>query len=72
MFSIGFLIVGDAGPQFMETRLIGETGLWFAALLTLITGYDYLRTGLRHMDITEKFKDNSDEIKKIQESTEEP
>tara|TARA_A100001037_G_scaffold207867_1_gene186216 strand:- start:229 stop:846 length:618 start_codon:yes stop_codon:yes gene_type:complete len=72
MFSIGFLIVGDAGPEFMETRLIGETGLWFAALLTLITGYDYLRTGLNHMDITEKFKDNSEEIKKTEESTEEP
>jgi len=24
--------------------------LWAAAALTLITGYDYLRTGLRHMD----------------------
>ena len=24
-------------------------GLWVAALLTLITGYDYMRLGLRHM-----------------------
>jgi cardiolipin synthase len=23
--------------------------IWVAAVLTLITGYDYLRTGLRHM-----------------------
>jgi len=23
--------------------------LWLAALLTLVTGYDYLRAGLRHM-----------------------
>jgi len=23
--------------------------IWIAAGLTLITGYDYLRTGLRHM-----------------------
>ena len=50
MFSIGFLIVGDAGPEFLPTRLIGETGLWIAAVLTLITGYDYLHAGLRHME----------------------
>ena len=31
---------------------VAQAGLaliWIAALLTLITGYDYLRTGLRHM-----------------------
>jgi cardiolipin synthase len=39
--------LGDAVPP-----IIGEIGLaliWIAAVLTLITGYDYLRTGLRHM-----------------------
>ena len=50
MFSIGFLIVGDTGPEFLPTRLIGEAGLWIAAVLTLITGYDYLHAGLRHME----------------------
>jgi cardiolipin synthase len=49
MIAIGFLIVGDAGPEPLATRLIGETGLWIAALLTLITGYDYLHTGIRHI-----------------------
>jgi cardiolipin synthase len=47
MVALGFLIVGDAGPY--PIRLIGEIGLWVAALLTLVTGYDYLVTGLRHM-----------------------
>ncbi len=28
---------------------IGILGLWVAALLTLITGFDYLRAGLKHM-----------------------
>lgn len=28
---------------------IGTIGLWIAALLTLITGFDYLRAGLKHM-----------------------
>jgi cardiolipin synthase len=29
---------------------VGEVGLWLAAALTLYTGYDYLATGLRHVD----------------------
>ncbi len=46
MVAIGFLIVGDHGPSIIPTRLIGEVGLWIAAALTLITGYDYLRAGM--------------------------
>ncbi len=49
MVAIGILLVGDAGPAALPVRTIGEVGLWAAALLTLITGYDYLRAGLRHM-----------------------
>ena len=49
MFAIGFLIVGDSGPDVLPTRLIGELGLWVAAVLTLITGYDYLRASLHHL-----------------------
>jgi hypothetical protein len=29
---------------------IGDTGLWIAALLTFVTGYDYLARGLKHMN----------------------
>lgn len=49
MVSLGFLIVGDAGPDFVPVQFIGEAGLWIAALLTLVTGYDYLRVGFLHM-----------------------
>ena len=49
MFAIGFLIVGDSGPDAIPSRLIGEIGLWAAAVLTLITGYDYLRASLHHL-----------------------
>jgi cardiolipin synthase len=49
MLALGFLIVGDFGPEAVPVRMIGETGLWGAAILTLFTGYDYLRTGLAHM-----------------------
>jgi cardiolipin synthase len=49
MVAIGVLIVGDAGPGFLPVVALGETLLWVAALLTLVTGYDYLRAGLAHM-----------------------
>ncbi len=49
MTAIGFLIVGEAGWQALPVVEIGIVGLWLAALLTLYTGYDYLRAGLKHM-----------------------
>ncbi len=49
MVALGFLIVGDTGPDAVPVQMIGEIGLWVAALLTLVTGYDYLRVGLGHM-----------------------
>ena len=51
MTALGFLIVGDAAPTAMlPVTLIGAVGLWIAAVLTLITGWDYLNAGLRHID----------------------
>jgi cardiolipin synthase len=51
MTTIGFLIVGDAGPAFgpFTTTEVGVAGLWVAAVLTVITGADYLVVGLRHI-----------------------
>ncbi|MFV3075840.1 CDP-diacylglycerol--glycerol-3-phosphate 3-phosphatidyltransferase [Niveispirillum fermenti] len=49
MVAIGWLIVGVDGPPGWPVTLIGEVGLWIAAILTLVTGWDYLRAGLRHM-----------------------
>ncbi len=49
LVALGILIVGDHGPDILPIRLIGEIGLWVAAVLTLYTGWDYLQTGLRHM-----------------------
>lgn len=49
MFTLGFLIVGKDAPTWIPAQAIGEVGLWLAALLTLITGYDYLKAGLSHM-----------------------
>ena len=51
MIALGFLLVGPAGPYFgpLSTSEIGIIGLWLAALITIITGYDYLRAGLRRV-----------------------
>ena len=49
MTAIGFLLVGSAGPAWLPVEAIGWWGLWIAALLTLVTGWDYLQAGLRHM-----------------------
>ena len=50
MTALGVLIVGDAPTTaFLPVRPIGEAMLWIAAILTLVTGYDYLATGLRHV-----------------------
>ncbi|HSR72056.1 MAG TPA: CDP-diacylglycerol--glycerol-3-phosphate 3-phosphatidyltransferase, partial [Kiloniellales bacterium] len=50
MVALGVLIVGpEAGPDFLPMVWIGDTGLWIAALMTLVTGYDYLARGVEHM-----------------------
>jgi cardiolipin synthase len=49
MVALGFLIVRDAGPDFLPVLAIGQVGIWLAAVLTLVTGYDYLSRGLKHM-----------------------
>ncbi|MEY4055323.1 MAG: CDP-diacylglycerol--glycerol-3-phosphate 3-phosphatidyltransferase [Pseudomonadota bacterium] len=56
---LGALILGVALPEWtidLSGRTInfphtvGLTTLWAAAALTVITGWDYLRVGLKHMD----------------------
>ena len=49
MTAIAFLLLDDAGPAWLPVGAIGWWGLWLAALLTLVTGWDYLQAGLRHM-----------------------
>jgi len=50
LVSLGALILGGAVPQFPWVGLVGMVSLWAAAALTLVTGWDYLRVGLKHMD----------------------
>jgi cardiolipin synthase len=53
MGALGTLLAGNTSAAvlhlgFLPISLIGETMLWFAAALTLITGWDYLTAGWRH------------------------
>ncbi|MEM1132933.1 MAG: CDP-diacylglycerol--glycerol-3-phosphate 3-phosphatidyltransferase [Pseudomonadota bacterium] len=64
LIALGALILGGAvhgqpcqalGPTcatFAESwvHVVGLASLWIAAVLTIITGWDYLRVGLKHMD----------------------
>ena len=50
LVALGALILGGAVPHQPWVHLVGIVSLWAAAALTLVTGYDYLRVGLRHMD----------------------
>ena len=49
MVALGFLVVGDASSAFLPAQEIGRALIWAAAVLTVVTGFDYLRAGLRHM-----------------------
>ena len=50
MVAIGFLIAGPAGDKVIPgVTQVGIVLLWASALLTLYTGWDYMRAGLRYM-----------------------
>jgi cardiolipin synthase len=54
MGALGTLLAGDTAAaalrlSFLPVSVIGELMLWTAAALTLITGWDYLQAGLRHV-----------------------
>ena len=59
LVSLGALILGKGLPWWNidiggidanVPHTVGLTTLWAAAILTVITGWDYLRAGLKHMD----------------------
>ncbi|MBF9234348.1 CDP-diacylglycerol--glycerol-3-phosphate 3-phosphatidyltransferase [Microvirga sp. BT350] len=50
LLAVGFLIAGPAGETVLPgTVLIGTILLWASAILTIYTGWDYLKTGIHHM-----------------------
>jgi cardiolipin synthase len=58
MIAIGILLIGKAGDELLKVMFndtlglvtyVGLLLLWVSALITLYTGYDYFRAGLRHL-----------------------
>ncbi|MCB2081214.1 MAG: CDP-diacylglycerol--glycerol-3-phosphate 3-phosphatidyltransferase [Rickettsiales bacterium] len=53
MLAIFLLLLGDRGADWQYTELVGNLVLWLSAILTLVTGYAYLKAGLLHMSMPE-------------------
>jgi cardiolipin synthase (CMP-forming) len=50
MIAIAILLVGPAGDKIVPyTTQLGLVLLWIAAIVTLYTGYDYFRAGVKHI-----------------------
>ncbi|MCO5157068.1 MAG: CDP-diacylglycerol--glycerol-3-phosphate 3-phosphatidyltransferase [Aquamicrobium sp.] len=50
LVAVGFLLAGPAGDKILPyTTEIGLALLWASAIVTLYTGYDYFRAGLKHI-----------------------
>jgi cardiolipin synthase (CMP-forming) len=59
LVAVGFLLAGKAGDELASfvtgnqltpmVTYIGLTLLWISAIVTLYTGYDYFRAGVRHL-----------------------
>jgi CDP-diacylglycerol--glycerol-3-phosphate 3-phosphatidyltransferase/cardiolipin synthase len=52
LIALGALVLAGSAQillPWLPALEIGILSLWIAAGLTLVTGYDYLRVGLKHM-----------------------
>tara|TARA_B110000014_G_C19791975_1_gene411492 strand:- start:51 stop:599 length:549 start_codon:yes stop_codon:yes gene_type:complete len=48
LIALAILILSESGISIIPILFIGKIALWSAAILTLYTGYDYLKSGLKH------------------------
>ena len=50
MVAVGFLIAGEAGDKILPgITQVGLVLIWASAIITLYTGWDYFRAGLRYV-----------------------
>jgi CDP-diacylglycerol--glycerol-3-phosphate 3-phosphatidyltransferase/cardiolipin synthase len=50
LVSLGGIILAGSLPDWILLKQAALALLWIAAVLTMITGWDYLRVGIKHMD----------------------
>ena len=48
LIALALLILSESGITIVSIIVIGKIALWTAGILTLYTGYDYLKSGLRY------------------------
>lgn len=49
MLAIFLLLLGSGAPDWLYAEILGRILLWVAAFLTLVTGYAYLKTGMKYL-----------------------
>lgn len=57
LVAILLLLVSPALPAWLYAREVGDTLLWIAAILTLVTGYIYLKIGIIHLSADDARRD---------------
>jgi cardiolipin synthase len=50
MTAIFLLLLGSGGPAWLYSGILGNGLLWLAAILTLLTGYAYVRVGWQYLN----------------------
>ena len=48
LIALGMLILSEGGIFVIPILMFGKIALWIAALMTLYTGFDYLKSGIKH------------------------
>jgi len=48
LIALGILILSEGGISFVPILFFGKIALWIAGILTLYTGYDYLKSSIKH------------------------
>ena len=49
LIALAFLILSESQISLMPIVFIGKVSLWIAGILTLYTGFDYLKSAIKHL-----------------------
>ena len=49
LIALALLILAESQISVLPIIFIGKIALWVAGILTLYTGFDYLKSGMRHL-----------------------
>ena len=50
IIALALLILSQSNIDFLFILYLGKSALWIAAILTLYTGYDYMRSAIKHIN----------------------